>query len=117
MVREDILMNAKKLLKENMLRAAQGLSTAEPTLIDDYETTTRLLRGESPGSESFFSWECMMQLECVSRENWFWVQYVLELWMKTHKIEETWDRNWRKGEIWTKDNVTIEWLGLDRTNG
>ena len=110
-------MIAKKILKENMLRAAQGLPPAEPTLIDDYETTTRLLRGDSPGSEPFFSGECMMQLLCVSRESWFWVQYIQELWMKTHKIEETWDRNWRKGEIWTKGNVTIEWLGLDRTNG
>jgi hypothetical protein len=44
---------------------------------------------------------------------------MLELWEKTNEVEEKWDRDWNKSEVWRMldGKLTVEFKGQDRTGG
>ena len=107
-VREDILVLAEGMLKQHMRRVTQGKPRAYP-----------VLTGRSPGSTPFIAAEDIYHVSCASRECWFWAEYMLELWEKTNEVEEKWDRDWNKSEVWRMldGKLTVEFKGQDRTGG
>jgi len=117
MGRKDILETAEKMLKEHLKRIAMRMPRAYPKLT-----------GETPGSIPHYGWTEITRLSCVSRECWFWAEYTLELWEKANVIEEKWDENWNKTQIWhmrggwdpfnkREKEITIEFVDSDRTCG